>query len=137
MSLPARQQRVLDRIEQTLVADEPRLGSLFAIFTRLTCHEAIPGNEHVGSKLRRLAVIVVVTVIALTGLAVSLWLIPGRHACSMTHGVAGHDLSGSWPAGCGPDRHGAPPGDKPADPGAPPALVGYHGLFGKRGDLAI
>jgi hypothetical protein len=54
MSLPARQQQALDRIEQTLVAEEPRLGSLFAVFTRLTRHEAMPGTEQVASRLRRL-----------------------------------------------------------------------------------
>jgi hypothetical protein len=45
MSLPACQQRALDRIEKTLMAGDPRLGSLFAIFNRLTRHEAIPGTE--------------------------------------------------------------------------------------------
>jgi hypothetical protein len=32
MSLPGRQQRVLDRIEKRLLGDDLRLGSLFAVF---------------------------------------------------------------------------------------------------------
>jgi len=36
MSLPARQQQVLDRIEDSLHACDPRLRSMFAIFTELT-----------------------------------------------------------------------------------------------------
>jgi hypothetical protein len=47
MSLPACQQRALDQIEKALMSGDPRLGSLFAIFSRLTRHEAIPGTEQV------------------------------------------------------------------------------------------
>lgn len=54
MSLPTRQQRALDRIEQALAAEDPRLGSMFAIFTRLTRHEPLPVTERVGARLRRL-----------------------------------------------------------------------------------
>ena len=35
MSLPARQQRTLDRIERKLIASDPVLHSWFAIFARL------------------------------------------------------------------------------------------------------
>jgi hypothetical protein len=45
MSLPASQERALTRIEQTLLARDPRLKSLFGIFTRLTVHEAMPVTE--------------------------------------------------------------------------------------------
>jgi hypothetical protein len=45
MSLPASQQRVLDRIEETLKRREPRLASMFAMFTRLTVHEGVPRTE--------------------------------------------------------------------------------------------
>jgi hypothetical protein len=45
MSLPASQQRVLDRIEEALKKREPRLASMFAIFTRLTVHEGVPRIE--------------------------------------------------------------------------------------------
>jgi hypothetical protein len=45
MSLPASQQRVLDRIEETLKRREPRLASMFAIFNRLNIHERVPWIE--------------------------------------------------------------------------------------------
>src|SRR5579859_344879 len=45
MSLPASQQRVLDSIENRLSTREPRLASMFAIFTRLTSNEALPRLE--------------------------------------------------------------------------------------------
>lgn len=45
MGLPASQQRVLDRIEETLKHREPRLASMFALFTRLNIHERLPRIE--------------------------------------------------------------------------------------------
>jgi hypothetical protein len=43
MSLPARQQRVRNRIEHSLPACEPHLKPMFAIFTTLTRDEEMPG----------------------------------------------------------------------------------------------
>jgi len=43
--LPASQQRVLDRIEEVLKKREPRLASMFAIFTRLNINERLPWIE--------------------------------------------------------------------------------------------
>jgi hypothetical protein len=45
MSLPACQQRVLDTIENALQRREPRLASMFAMFTRLTRGEGLPRTE--------------------------------------------------------------------------------------------
>ncbi|HEY1346851.1 MAG TPA: hypothetical protein VGF54_17835 [Streptosporangiaceae bacterium] len=45
MTLPACQQRALDGIESALQAREPRLASMFAIFTRLAKDEAVPRTE--------------------------------------------------------------------------------------------
>ena len=45
MSLPARQQRALDRIEHSLHVCEPHLKSMFAIFTKLTGDEEMPRLE--------------------------------------------------------------------------------------------
>ena len=45
MGLTASQQRVLDRIEETLKKREPRLASMFAIFNRLNIHERLPWIE--------------------------------------------------------------------------------------------
>ena len=42
MSLPTGQQRVLERIEGRLAESDPRLVSLFTIFTRLTRAERMP-----------------------------------------------------------------------------------------------
>ena len=45
MSLTARQCRALDSIERQLGAREPRLASMFAMFTRLTKDELLPTIE--------------------------------------------------------------------------------------------
>ena len=45
MSLPAREQQVLDGIETLLQADEARLTSMFVFFTRLAGEEEKPGAE--------------------------------------------------------------------------------------------
>jgi Protein of unknown function (DUF3040) len=44
--------RVLDRIEKSLLADDPDLVSLFAVFTRLTRQEAMPGTEQARPRRR-------------------------------------------------------------------------------------
>ena|SRR5215510_10997719 len=59
MSLPTGQQRVLERIEGKLAESDPRLASLFVIFTRLNLAEAMPWIEQlkarpVGDRLGRL-----------------------------------------------------------------------------------
>jgi hypothetical protein len=54
MSLPGCRQRTLAGIEQTLVGEDPGLGLRFAVFTRLTRHEAVPGIEQVQSGRQRL-----------------------------------------------------------------------------------
>jgi len=48
--LPGSQQRALDQIERTLLDDDRQLGSLFATFTRLTSHEAMPWAERVPAR---------------------------------------------------------------------------------------
>jgi len=47
MSLPIGQQRVLESIEGKLAESDPRLVSLFSIFTRLTLAEKMPWIEQV------------------------------------------------------------------------------------------
>ncbi len=85
MSWPAGQQRVLDRIEKTLLADDPRFGSLFAIFTGLTRHEAMPTIELVkpGRRLRPVLAIVITLIAALSVLVLSLQS-PSRPMCVST-----------------------------------------------------
>jgi hypothetical protein len=53
MSLPVSQQRALNRIEEALAHDQPGLGPLFAIFTRLVGQEAMPVTERVTARPRR------------------------------------------------------------------------------------
>jgi hypothetical protein len=53
VSLPARQQRTLDRIERRLTASDPLLHSWFTIFTRLTRDEDMPRIEEVRARLTR------------------------------------------------------------------------------------
>jgi hypothetical protein len=50
MCLPACQQRVLDGMEAVLQAREPRLASMFAIFTRLAGDEATPRWEGLNAR---------------------------------------------------------------------------------------
>jgi hypothetical protein len=50
MGLPGSQQRVLERIEGRLARSDPRLESLFAIFTRLSLTESMPWIEQVKAR---------------------------------------------------------------------------------------
>jgi hypothetical protein len=50
MSLPTCQQRVLERIEGKLTESDPRLVSLFTIFTRLTWAEKMPWIEQLRAR---------------------------------------------------------------------------------------
>ena len=52
MSLPVNEQRVLDGIENALEGGEPRLRSMFAIFTRLTRDDAVPPTETLRARAR-------------------------------------------------------------------------------------
>jgi hypothetical protein len=45
VSLPERQQKILDQIEQVIQAADPGLRSMFSIFGRLTSPEAMPATE--------------------------------------------------------------------------------------------
>jgi hypothetical protein len=54
MGLPARQQRVLEAIEDSLRACEPQLASMYAIFTRLTRGEPRPFREQLPDQRRGL-----------------------------------------------------------------------------------
>ena len=53
MSLVAREQQILDGMETALQAGEIRLTSMFAIFTRLSRDEEIPGTEELAVRSRR------------------------------------------------------------------------------------
>jgi hypothetical protein len=91
MSLPTSQRRALSQIEKTLADDHPSLGPLFAIFTRLTSHEAMPLTERVTARpwqwqwQRRMrpGVTVVVGLAMATGALLTLSLMaPSPRACA-------------------------------------------------------
>jgi hypothetical protein len=109
MSQPARQQRALDRIEKTLLADDPGLGSMFAIFTRLTRHEAMPMTERVRTRLwqvRHAAAVISIALVAVLSVLIISWLAPSRAImCSASPAAPGHGRSSSRTNGCQP----APP----------------------------
>ena len=54
MSIPTGQRRALEEIEKTLTNDHPGLETMFAIFTRLAGHEAMPATERVAARPWRL-----------------------------------------------------------------------------------
>lgn len=53
MSLPVTEERALTSIEQALRSRDPKLSSLFSIFTRLTRQEAMPTFEQIQRRRRR------------------------------------------------------------------------------------
>jgi hypothetical protein len=67
MSLPARQQQILDQIEHALQAADPRLKSMFAAFARLPPREAVPASEVIVHRSPRRTVIICVMVLSLLG----------------------------------------------------------------------
>lgn len=51
MSLPAGQQRALNKMDKRLCSSDPGLASLFGTFTRLTWDEVMPSQEKLGAGL--------------------------------------------------------------------------------------
>jgi hypothetical protein len=73
MSLPTRQQRILDQIELILQAGDPRMKSMFATFTRFTSWEAMPTAEAISVRMPRLRVLIpllLVTVLSVVFLGI-------------------------------------------------------------------
>jgi hypothetical protein len=54
MRWPGRQQRLLNRVNKQLLADDPRLDSMFAFFTKLTREDAMPPAERIEAGPQRL-----------------------------------------------------------------------------------
>jgi hypothetical protein len=120
MGLPRCQQRALDGIDATLRSRDPRLASMFSIFTRLAGQDPLPGLEQVvprgraaaaraGRGLRRvcsphvrlgavmiapLALVVIICFAVLGPLAGS----PGCRTAPQARTSAA--LAGRWPAAC-------------------------------------
>jgi Protein of unknown function (DUF3040) len=94
VSLPTGQQRVLDRIETDLEACEPRLRSMFAIFTRLTRDEGAPRTESLRPRGRLTfqarTVITAAILVGLVALSVLMALSSSAgHGCQPAPGVHG------------------------------------------------
>lgn len=108
MSLPARQQRALAGIEAALQASEPRLASMFVVFTELTKDEGPAVTERlgglrprVGGGIRTLVLIPVVFAMLITG-AVLGGTVGSAAGCGANR-LAGYSLLGS------PGRTGGKP----------------------------
>jgi hypothetical protein len=105
VSLPAGQERILQRIEKALQVDDAGLESLFAVFTRLAEHDAMPAAEQVAPwlqrQLQRPAAVIVIAVTAWLGILVLTVLPRGGQAC------------GAAPVG---SRRGQLPGQPAAGP---------------------
>lgn len=64
MSLPPRQQAILEQIEKALQATDPRLKSMFASFQHATKAEPVPGTEVIYRNRLFLAVMICVLVMS-------------------------------------------------------------------------
>ena len=131
MSLPTSQQRALSQIEKTLADDHPSLGPLFASFTGLVRHEAMPVTERVAARPWRLrwqrrmwptvAALVGLAMVTVALFTLSLTL-PSRQMCpGMAFSVAARTQSvptGRQPA-C-PIQQSNPSKTSPATAGATP-----------------
>jgi Protein of unknown function (DUF3040) len=106
MSLPASEERALTGIERALLSRDPRLKSLFAIFTRLTWQEAMPAFE----QLRRRrwqppAGAMILLAIALIVGVIMLGALGSASGCGPAHpsaGTAGHPAAAAPVQGCSP-----------------------------------
>ncbi len=73
MSLPERQQQILDQIEQVLQAADPRLKSMFAAFARMAPRDVRPVTEvipAIPARSARRTVLICVMVLSLLGVLV-------------------------------------------------------------------
>jgi hypothetical protein len=80
MSLPDRQQQILDQIEQVLQAADPRLKSMFAAFARMAPRDVVPGTEVVAARSVRRTVLICVMVLSLLGVLM-LSILATRDVC--------------------------------------------------------
>jgi hypothetical protein len=102
MLLPSgtRQRRALCRIEKMLLRDDPGLGSLFAFFTRLTLHEAMPWTEQARPVRWQWRKLVIAAGLAAVLAALAFSLLASRsHTCGAAP-MAGQHQSVSRTASC-------------------------------------
>jgi hypothetical protein len=111
MSLPASEARVLSTIEERLLARDPRLRSLFSIFTRLNWQEAMPAREQI--RRRRLrwrprpgAVMLVALLLAVVSIVAASLAMPGRVCSPAQHRQV---IAGALGTACAPATSSRPP----------------------------
>jgi nicotinamide riboside transporter PnuC len=81
MSLPGRQQVVLDQIERVLAAADPQLKSMFAAFARFTSHAAPPETEVISRRTARgWLMMISIMVVGVLSLAM-LFVVANSRAC--------------------------------------------------------
>jgi len=102
MSLPVAQERTLTSIEQALRSRDPRLNSLFSIFTRLTRQEPMPAFEQIRQRRWRPqpGAVVLVTIALLVCAIVAGSLSSGRgcgHATGTTTQPSAIAASAAFP----------------------------------------
>jgi hypothetical protein len=88
MSLSASEVRTLSRIEQALLHRDPRLRSLFSIFTRLTWQEAMPTREQIRRRRwrPRPGVVILIAIALAVGVIVASSVNSVQRACAPSRG---------------------------------------------------
>jgi hypothetical protein len=99
MSLPARQQQVLDQIDRALGTADPWLAGIFATFTRLTARDGMPAVEAIQPRSRR--PVVLMSLMAMAAVAgIVLGALTGTSGCTPTLGNGHVANSSSQSAMC-------------------------------------
>ena len=109
MSLPASEARVLSTIEERLLSRDPRLRSLFSIFTRLNWQEAMPAREQLRQprwRPRPGAVMLVALLLAVVSIVAVSLTMPGR-PCSPAQRQ--QVMAGPVGTACAPATSSRPP----------------------------
>ena len=128
MSLPACQQRVLDRMEGALRASEPQLTSMYAIFSRLNADEPIGTELLAGNRLRWFqpgTALYAIVLIPVMFAAIIVGALLGGGARSTTACDAGYSVGGVSPL---VSRPSCPVLRQAEDRGAQDAI--HHGAAG-------
>ena len=113
MSLPACQQRVLDRLEGALQASEPQLTSMYSIFSRLNADEPIGTEQLARKRLRRIqpgTALYAIVLIPVMFAAIIVGALLGGGARSTTACDASYSVGGVSPL---TSRPSCPVSDKP------------------------
>jgi hypothetical protein len=114
MSLPAGQQRVLNRMEAALHASEPHLSSMYGMFARLSSGEPVTQEKVAAWRLRWLrsgSAIYAVVLIPVMFAAVIIGSLLGGNARGAATCDVGYSVGGGSPQ---TGRASCPPGTRPA-----------------------